>query len=989
MAISDSQNITQWDFSIIDTLGREVKHLSGKGAPPAALEWNGKDENNQLISDGTYQYALSIITLSGSKVSMPPQEVICDRQAPNAAVSVEPSIFSPEEGSSKPTARFSMQAYDANGLSSWLLRIKSPSAVKSFFGKGQSPTEVVWDGRTDGGEPAPNGDYTFTFAVRDRAGNTTTTSPQNVRIDRTEPVMQVEARPVIFSPNGDGVKDLTAFQITPPPVIKQIEKWTLAVKDLKGKTVKAFEGTGEPPHQIDWDGAGIDGKPVPDAPYSYTFLTVDQAGNRGLTIPKTLIVDTKPPQAAVDLKPALLSPNGDGFNDSGAFAVAAQDENGIESYSLEIRNDVGDLKRVFKGEGTPSAQLQWAGQDDSGANLPDGKYAYTLTVVDRAGNKTTTAPKTAQIDTTPPLVDLAVDPPLISPNGDQKEAHFRISEQDASAVEVWNLKIQDAQGKMVRHYEGKGALNGDLAWDGRSDAKEMVPDGAYACTFWTQDVAHNAVTLAPKTITVGARIPDVAVVPSLPDFSPNADGIMDTVAFALSARSFNNIRNWALEISDAGGVRVRTFAEQGSPPKDVAWGGERDDKSPATDGRYRYVFRVVDEAGNRNETQPQSIQIDTTRPEIAVRSVPPLFSPNGDGVLDTTVFQLSYRDESPAGKWTLAIKNETGKTVRAFSGQGNVPASIEWDGRGDLKKILADGSYTYTLTAEDAVGNRSVTLEQIARIDDTPPEIALSGQPEIFAPKSESGRSRAVFSDTAHDASNLARWSLKIANAKGETAQEFKGDGRPPAEIVWEGVDAKGAAFPDGLYKARLYVTDEVGNQGKSPEAAVTINGATPVLTVAAQEESVPSLMPEVKTQETDRGLVIPLAAEVLFEVGKAEVKPDAFSTLDEAAAIVRKYIGRHISIEGHTDNVPMHTADFASNQALSQARAEAVRSYFVKIRNLDGARLTAKGWGDSRPIADNAVEAGRGKNRRVEIIVEKEKPRKAVQAAQAATDDQ
>ena len=985
LRISDPQNITQWDFSIINTLGREVKHFSGKGAPPAALEWNGKDENNQLISDGTYLYALSIITLSGTKVSMPPQEVICDRQAPNAAVSVEPSIFSPEEGSAKPTARFLMQAFDANGLSSWLLRIKGPSAIKSFFGKGQSPTEVVWDGRTDGGEPAPNGDYAFTFAVRDRAGNTTTTSPQNVRIDRTEPVMQVEATPVIFSPNGDGVKDLTTFQITPPPVVKQIENWTLAVKDLKGKTVKAFEGAGEPPHQIDWDGTGTDGKSVPDAPYSYAFLTVDQAGNRGLTIPKTLIVDTKPPQAAVDLKPALLSPNGDGFNDSGAFTVAAQDENGIESYALEIRNDVGDLKRVFKGEGTPSVQIQWAGQDDSGANVPDGKYAYALTLVDRAGNKTTTLPKSAQIDTTPPLVDLAVDPPLISPNGDQKEARFRIREQDASAVESWNLQIQDAKGKTVRRYEGKGALNGDLAWDGRSDAKEMVPDGVYACIFWTQDVAHNAVTLSPKMITVGARIPEISVASSLPDFSPNADGVMDTVAFAFSSRSFNKIHSWALEITDADGTRVRTFAENGPPPKNAAWGGERDDKSPASDGRYRYVFRVVDEAGNRNETQPQSIQIDTTRPEIAVRAVPALFSPNGDGVLDTALFQLSYRDESPAGKWRLAIKGETGKTVRSFSGEGAVPASVEWDGQGDLKKALADGSYTYTLTVEDAVGNRSVTLEQIARIDDTPPVVALSGQPDVFAPKSESGHNRAVFSAAANDASNMARWSLKIADAKGETAQEFKGEGRPPAEIVWEGVDAKGAAFADGRYQARLYVTDEVGNQGISPEAAVTINGATPVLTVAAQEESVPSLMPEVKTQETDRGIVIALAAEVLFEVGKAEVKPDAFSTLDEAAAIVRKYVGRRVSIEGHTDNVPIHTADFASNQELSQARAKAVRAYFVKLRNLDGARLTAKGWGDSHPIADNAVEAGRGKNRRVEIIIEKEQPPKAAPLAQKA----
>src|SRR5579883_881169 len=106
LKVSDPQNITDWEFVIADTQGNEIKRFSGKGAPPPALEWNGKDENNQLIRDGTYNYTLNIVTLAGNKVSMPPREVICDRQAPGAQASVEPSIFSPEEGSSKPTAHF-------------------------------------------------------------------------------------------------------------------------------------------------------------------------------------------------------------------------------------------------------------------------------------------------------------------------------------------------------------------------------------------------------------------------------------------------------------------------------------------------------------------------------------------------------------------------------------------------------------------------------------------------------------------------------------------------------------------------------------------------------------------------------------------------------------------------------------------------------------------------------------------------------------------
>lgn len=978
LGVSDPQNVTQWDFVISDALGRQIKEFSGKGAPPRALEWNGKDQNNQLIRDGSYQYVLSVITLAGSKVSMPPQELICDRQAPTAQVSVEPSIFSPEEGSAKPTARFSMQSEDASALNSWLLRIKSPSAVKSFFGQGEPPASVVWDGRTDAGDPAPNGDYSFTLAVRDRAGNTTTTSPQTVRIDRTEPVMQVEAKPAVFSPNGDGARDAVSFEITPPAVRKRIEKWTLSIDDLRGKPVRSFDGAGDPPRELPWDGSGFDGKTVADGAYSYTFLTVDQAGNRGLTIPKTVVVDTKAPPASVELSPALLSPNGDGFEDSGVFRAAAQDENGIESYALEIRNDVGDLKRVFKGDGAPPKTLQWGGQDDAGNALPDGKYAYTLTVVDRAGNKTVTDAKTGQIDTNAPVVDFTVDPMLISPNGDQKEALFHVAEQDASEVEAWSLKIADGRGKVVRRYEGKGALNGDLSWDGRDDGKRMVEDGAYACTFWTQDKAHNAVSLAPKTVTVGARIPDIAAEASLPDFSPNADGVKDAIAFAVKVRSFNQIRSWALDVDDASGVRVREFSGQGQPPAQVPWSGERDDKSLASDGRYSYSLHVVDEAGNKADAAPRPVQLDTTRPEISARAVPALFSPNGDGVADAAVFQLGFHDESAAGPWTLAVRNEAGRAVRRFSGEGSVPATVEWDGRDELKKVVPDGSYTYTLTAEDAVGNRSTTLEQIVRVDDTPPEVTLSVSPAVFAPKAESGRSSASFSDAVQDSSNLASWLLRISDAKGSVVQEFKGEGRPGPEMGWDGVDAKGSPFPDGQYEGRLFVTDEVGNKGESPAAKVSINAAKPMLLVAAEEESVPSLMPEVKTEQTDRGLVIPLAAEVLFQTGKADVKPEAYATLDEAAAIVRKYVGRRILIEGHTDNVPIH-GEFPDNRALSQARAESVRAYFVKLKGIDGSRLLAKGWGDTRPIGDNATPEGRRKNRRVEIIIEKPGAGKAV----------
>ncbi|MDE2313366.1 MAG: OmpA family protein [Elusimicrobia bacterium] len=972
LAVSAPQNVSQWSFTITDALGQEIKSFSGQGAPPAVLEWAGKDENNEVIADGIYFYTLSVTTLAGEKVVMPAKQVICSRQPPFAQIRVEPAIFSPEEGSSKPIAHFSLQASDPYGMNSWLLRITGGSAIKSFFGKGMPPSEIDWHGLTDTGDPAPNGQYAFTLAVRDMAGNTTVTSPQTVTIDRTEPTMQITATPSIFSPGGNGTSASVNFVIQPPPGHKVIENWKLAIKNKDGKTVRTFSGAGEPPPQVPWDGSGADGKILPDGAYTYALLSADQAGNSALTIPKTVIIDTKPPQISVSLKPWLISPNGDGFNDSGVFTVAAKDENGVASYALEIRDDAGNLKRAFRGAGSPPRQIEWAGQDDSGNQLPDAKYAYTLAAVDQAGNKSVTAPQTAQIDTTPPVVQIAVSPTLISPSGDQKKAMFQIGEQDASAVDSWTLTISDSKGKAVRKFSGQGPLNGELDWDGTSDSGALVPDGDYSCVFWTQDVAHNAITLSPKTVTVGAGLPQLSAQSSLPDFSPNADGVMDAVSFALGAHSFNKIASWTLDIVDASSIRVREFTGHGRPPESLTWSGERDDKSPASDGIYRYIFSVVDLAGNRNSTAPKELQIDTTPPEINAKVSPTLFAPKG--TVNKAVFTLSYRDASPAGAWALSIKNDKGRVVRSFSGNGSIPPQLTWHGKDSSGKIVPDASYTYNLSVADSVGNKSVLPDQIVRVVDAPPQLTLSVQPAIFAPGADTSNDRAFLSDTARSAANIASWKLSISNAQKDEVWETSGKGHPPEQIIWDGLNDKHAPFPDGEYYATLAATDEVGNEGQSPEASVTINSAKPQLVVSAEEETVPSLMPEIQTEETSRGIVIPLAAEVLFETGKAQIKPEAYATLDEAAAVLRKYAGRRILIEGYTDNVPIHNQQFSSNLNLSRARAKAVLDYFVDKSHLDGSRMSAAGYGDARPVASNGTAMGRQQNRRVEIIIPKEK---------------
>lgn len=118
-------------------------------------------------------------------------------------------------------------------------------------------------------------------------------------------------------------------------------------------------------------------------------------------------------------------------------------------------------------------------------------------------------------------------------------------------------------------------------------------------------------------------------------------------------------------------------------------------------------------------------------------------------------------------------------------------------------------------------------------------------------------------------------------------------------------------------------------------------------------------------TRMDDGSLRVNLDSDVSFATGSAQLRTGAYSTLDKVVTVARQYPNSTIGVVGHTDNV----GNAASNQTLSVARANSVKDYLI-TRNISGSRINATGRGSSQPMADNASEAGRAQNRRVEIFV-------------------
>lgn len=135
------------------------------------------------------------------------------------------------------------------------------------------------------------------------------------------------------------------------------------------------------------------------------------------------------------------------------------------------------------------------------------------------------------------------------------------------------------------------------------------------------------------------------------------------------------------------------------------------------------------------------------------------------------------------------------------------------------------------------------------------------------------------------------------------------------------------------------------------------------------------NLQDQVKVILTDKGAHIVISDPVLFDLGKADLKPQAIGALDIIAELITKTPESEVIVEGHTDNLPINTPQFDSNWELSSARALAVVKYFSFRKGFDPARFAGTGYGEYRPLVENDSPENRARNRRVEIYVNTKKP--------------
>ncbi len=679
------------------------------------------------------------------------------------------------------------------------------------------PESIRWDGRSDAGAVVPDGTYTYVVEAWDDNGNTGASGTGTIVVDNTPPSVTLSAPYLIFSPNGDGNKDALAVQQTG----SSEDKWSGVFSDVAGKAVAVFTWEKQALAPWEWNGKNEQGLRVPDGVYAYRLTATDRAGNAAAVQLDNVIVDTQetPIQLAIDQ--SYFSPDGNGVKDAVRFDFRVPVTTGIEKWELVISDANKAARRTIAGTRSMPASAVWDGKDDAGAVLPEGAYTAGLSILYVNGNNPKAMSPAITVDVTAPTAAAKADAAVFSPNGDGSKDEVAIF-QETSEEMLWTGTISDARAKEVRSLVWRGRADERFAWDGRDDGGKLLADGSYTYVLASTDRAGNTVTSTPVSVRIDTEATPVIVATDLAVFSPNGDGVKDRIKFLPTLRVTAGVDAWTFRVRDEGGGAVRAFSGKNAAPGEVSWDGIDDAGKKAKDGKYAVELEVTYANGNKPRVISNQFRIDTTYPEISANAEALLFSPDGDGRLDSLAVKQTSSEED---LWEGEIQDAKAQRVRQFFWKGKA-VDFTWDGKDDNGNRVPDGYYTYVVKATRPSGNTlSKSLTRI-QVDTRPTPLYVTASAAGFSPNADGFRDDLSFSLLVTVKEGIKSWKLTLSHPAAGSQKEFGGTGAPPASVTWDGKVGYQTA-PEGTYTAVFTVEYAKGNlpEARTPGLRLDVSG--------------------------------------------------------------------------------------------------------------------------------------------------------------------
>ncbi|MGQ9842734.1 MAG: T9SS type B sorting domain-containing protein [Spirochaetota bacterium] len=410
LSVSDASKIGGWRLQIRNEAGAVVKEYrisdrdmeesltlksfiqkiwtpKESAMVPETIFWDGTDTNGNVLPDGSYVYAFMAWDQRDNISPEITGVITVDTTAPAIELICDDRFFSPNNDGRKDTLLIE-QTVKTESTDEWqaMLVDKTGKVVKKYQWHGADiPHKIIWDGKDDAGNDAPEGLYTYQIKCTDFAGNKASGAVREISLTRQFQTTDITASMEYFS-------YLLHTQITFTPIVsdtKDLTKWQFVVLNQNDDVVYQTQGT-VVPKTILWDCKTAKGEKLKDGVYRYQFSLEYLSGNNPKSFEKSFVIDSTPPKVNISYEPKLFSPDGDGENDILTIKPTIEDNHSIKNWELSIYAPAGYIFKTFKGSDVPQ-ELKW---DGLGANNElvesAADYFIELTASDKTGNSAKT-----------------------------------------------------------------------------------------------------------------------------------------------------------------------------------------------------------------------------------------------------------------------------------------------------------------------------------------------------------------------------------------------------------------------------------------------------------------------------------------------------------------------------------------------------------------------------------------------------------------------
>ena len=827
-------------------IGVNIK-IKSKGSNDSFLKKNGWEENEIRPEFAAKPFHNGIWALGGG-VNV--HFGVKDNEGPKIQAEMPENgtlYFSPNNDGENDAMEIPLKITDKRYVTAWNCEIKDEKGntvrtisnktplremkdAASFFkllGKSKESVEVPetlrWDGRTDSGEIAPDGKYSFVIRAEDDNKNKSESQVYTAYVDKTPPALTFNKpqnqEALIFSPDGDGNKDVFVFDNKG----SNEDLWTASISDAQGKVVKKIEVKNNELSPLSWDGKDDSGIFVPDGVYSYKIESIDRAKNKTVSSLSNIIVDTYKPSININIDKNAFSPVSSS-NNKISFIPSIPITKGLEEWKIEVKNQTGTTVKTYTGSPSKIETKSFDGKDEAGKILPEGTYKAFISARYINGHKPSTQTPSFTLDITPPKAEASTNQKLFSPDGDGELDSIIFTHKEEKPG-LWTAEIYKASsgntisGTPVYTNNFGGKLPAQFEWNGRKSDGSFAEDGKYIYVLKGIDEAQNEALSNPVLVELNTEKADIILQSNYTAFSPNNDRVKDSMEFYPVVKSKTAVSSFTLNIKDSKGKLVKAY-KGNTPPKKITWNGELDKiyssekngtaSDGVPDGIYSAEFEV--ELANKNKAKSviSSITIDTVYPEIEISAPYLAFSPvEGNNKSNLPIDQISSSEKEWVGRF-VDSKNKTVKTLK----WKNKADKFIWAADDDTGNKAPDEKYTYVVEAEDEAGNKTVQKLEGIIVDRRQAKGYITAEHKVFSPTGNGIKDVQNISVLTNIDAEIDNWNIQISDVEsGKVFAEWtsKKDGKLLKKLVWDGKSGNSKA-PDGRYMATMYIEYKKGD---------------------------------------------------------------------------------------------------------------------------------------------------------------------------------